>query len=61
MPSFSKTEGPKGGGIILGLLQDSYKGITNFLLKDQAQDLLDAMKNEELLAREKINVIAGND
>ncbi|KAA0127812.1 DUF4280 domain-containing protein [Chryseobacterium sp. SN22] len=61
LPTFSKNEGPKGGGIVMGLLQDAYKGITNFVLKGQAEDLIQALQNEEATARAKINVLAGKD
>ena len=61
LPSFSSKDGPKGGGIVMGVLQDVYKGITNFILKGQAEDLLNAMQNEEAAARAKISVLAGKD
>ncbi len=61
VPTLSLKEGPKGGGIIIGLLQDAYKGITNFILKDQADELLNAMKNQEASARARVNVLAGKD
>lgn len=60
LPTFTK-EGPKGGGIVMGLLQDAYKGITNVILKDQAEDLIEALKKEEAEARAKITVLAGKD
>lgn len=56
-----RKDGPKGGGVMLGLMQDAYKGITNFNLKDQAEDLTIAMQGEETSARAKINVLAGKD
>ncbi|MDQ1097217.1 MULTISPECIES: PAAR-like protein [Chryseobacterium] len=61
LPSFSKNEGPKGGGIVMGLIQDAYKGVTNFILKGEAEDLIQALQNEEAMARAKINVLAGKD
>ena len=54
-------EGPQGGGLYFGLLQDLAKAISNFLLEGQAKDVLEAMKKEEAEARAKINVIAGKD
>ena len=60
LPSFGKS-GPQGGGIFLGLIQDAYKGITNFILKEQAEDLQKALLDEEVKARAKINVLAGKD
>jgi len=60
LPTFTK-EGPQGGGLVMGLLQDAYKGITNFFLKGQAEDLINAMQNEEAAARAKITVLAGKD
>lgn len=47
------------GGFYLGLLQDAYKGITNFILKGQAEDLQKALPDEEVKARAKISVLAG--
>ncbi|WP_294307430.1 PAAR-like protein [uncultured Chryseobacterium sp.] len=53
--------GVQGGGFYMGLLQDAYKGITNFLLKGQADDLIEALQNEEAAARAKTTVLAGKD
>lgn len=61
LPTFSRTQGPNGGGVVMGLLQDAYKGITNFILKGQAEDLIEALKKEEAEARAKITVVAGKD
>ncbi|WP_292008624.1 PAAR-like protein [Chryseobacterium sp.] len=60
-PTFSTKDGVSKGGFYIGLLQDAYKGITNFILKGQAEDLMNALKNEEAEARAKINVLAGKD
>lgn len=60
-PQLNSTKGVEGGGLYIGLLQDAYKGITNFILKDQAEDLLNALQNEESEARAKISVLAGKD
>jgi len=60
LPTFSK-DGPKGGGLVMGLLQDAYKGVTNFILKGQAEDLIQALQKEEAAARAKITVLAGKD
>ncbi len=60
MPKLNK-EGPQGGGLYFGLLQDLAKAISNFLLEGQAKDVLEALQKDEAEARAKINVIAGND
>lgn len=65
-PGFDPTKGGvkggiQGGGFYMGLLQDTYKGITNFLLKGQADDLIRTLQNEEAAARAKITVLAGKD
>ncbi|MGG7553147.1 PAAR-like protein [Chryseobacterium arthrosphaerae] len=53
--------GVQGGGFYMGLLQDAYKGVTNFILKGQAEDLMKALQNEESAAKAKITVLAGKD
>lgn len=53
--------GVQGGGFYMGLLQDAYKGVTNFILKGQSEDLMKALQNEESAARAKITVLAGKD
>ena len=65
-PSFDPAKGGakggiQGGGLYLGLLQDAYKGVTNFLLKGESDDLMKALQNEEASARAKITVLAGKD
>jgi len=60
-PSISSKDGINKGGFYVGLVQDAYKGITNFILKDQAEDLQNALQNEEVKAKAKITVLAGND
>ncbi|MCJ8498302.1 DUF4280 domain-containing protein [Chryseobacterium salipaludis] len=59
-PQFNK-DGASGGGLLLGLVQDAGKAVSNFLLERQANDVIEAMKNEEREAREKITVLAGKD
>ena len=60
-PNIDSKNGISKGGFYLGLLQDAYKGITNFILKGQAEDLQKALLDEEVIARAKINVLAGKD
>lgn len=59
-PKFNK-DGASGGGLLLGLMQDAGKAFSNFLLEGQANDVIEAMKKEEMEARSKINVLAGKD
>ncbi|TWP30807.1 DUF4280 domain-containing protein [Apibacter muscae] len=60
-PNINLNNGVDKGGFYIGLLQDAYKGISNFILKGQAKDLQEALKNEEAKARAKITVLAGKD
>ncbi|WES97525.1 hypothetical protein P2W68_22265 [Chryseobacterium arthrosphaerae] len=43
------------------LLQDAYKGVTNFILKRDAEDLMKTLQNEESAAKAKITVLVGKD
>lgn len=54
-------DGPQGGGLLMGLIEDASKVISNLILKGQAEDLQKAIQNEEVAARAKITVIAGDD
>lgn len=59
-PKFNK-DGASGGGLLLGLIQDAGNALSNFLLEGQANDVIKAMKKEEIDAKSKINVLAGKD
>lgn len=51
-PKFNK-DGASGGGLLLGLVQDVGKALSNFLLEGQGNDVIEPMKNEEREARKK--------
>lgn len=49
-------KGVEGGGLIMDLVQDAYKGVTNFLLKGDIQDYIDALNNAENTAKKGVKV-----
>jgi hypothetical protein len=45
-----------GGGLIMDLVQDLYKGVTNTLLRGEIKDYVEALKTAEQVARAGVNV-----
>lgn len=55
-PKF-KPGGVEGGGLVMDVAQDAYKGVTNMILKDDIKNYVNALQTAEAAAKKSIKVV----